>query len=415
MMVSKTNYKIANAHLTSRVKQTLVAILSVTFGISMYIFMNSFMTGVNDTQTGLAFSTLAHIRIYNDIPKDRTNLFDGHVDKNTLVNIRNPKVIKYTEGIKNSERILNILDTVPEISGVTPQLNINVFFRNGATKINGMLSGIDVVNEDRLFGTAQYVTEGDWMDLQRRSDGILLGSGLAKKLSLGLNDNVVVTTEDGITKNYKVIGIVETTLASVDNSKAYIRIGFARQLVSKNMGYVTDIQINLNDYDDTWALAERLGQHTEYKVEPWQEANGQLEAANKLRNIIALAVSLTILIVAGFGIYNIMNMTVNEKIREIAILKAMGFDGRDIVQIFLTQSIIIGILGGMVGIILGYLVSVGVNHIPFKIASLETLPITYRTSDYVLAFVFGMITTYIAGYLPAKKASKVDPVEIIRG
>lgn len=415
MMVSKTNYKIANAHLTSRVKQTLVAILSVTFGISMYIFMNSFMTGVNDTQTGLAFSTLAHIRIYNDIPKDRTNLFDGHVDKNTLVNIRNPKVIKYTEGIKNSERILNILDTVPEISGVTPQLNINVFFRNGATKINGMLSGIDVVNEDRLFGTAQYVTEGDWMDLQRRSDGILLGSGLAKKLSLGLNDNVVVTTEDGITKNYKVIGIVETTLASVDNSKAYIRIGFARQLVSKNMGYVTDIQINLNDYDDTWALAERLGQHTEYKVEPWQEANGQLEAANKLRNIIALAVSLTILIVAGFGIYNIMNMTVNEKIREIAILKAMGFDGRDIVQIFLTQSIIIGILGGMVGIVLGYLVSVGVNHIPFKIASLETLPITYRTSDYVLAFVFGMITTYIAGYLPAKKASKVDPVEIIRG
>lgn len=414
-MVSKTNYKIANAHLTSRVKQTLVAILSVTFGISMYIFMNSFMTGVNDTQTGLAFSTLAHIRIYNDIPKDRTNLFDGHVDKNTLVNIRNPKVIKYTEGIKNSERILNILDTVPEISGVTPQLNINVFFRNGATKINGMLSGIDVVNEDRLFGTAQYVTEGDWMDLQRRSDGILLGSGLAKKLSLGLNDNVVVTTEDGITKNYKVIGIVETTLASVDNSKAYIRIGFARQLVSKNMGYVTDIQINLNDYDDTWALAERLGQHTEYKVEPWQEANGQLEAANKLRNIIALAVSLTILIVAGFGIYNIMNMTVNEKIREIAILKAMGFDGRDIVQIFLTQSIIIGILGGMVGIVLGYLVSVGVNHIPFKIASLETLPITYRTSDYVLAFVFGMITTYIAGYLPAKKASKVDPVEIIRG
>lgn len=414
-MVSKTNYKIANAHLTSRVKQTLVAILSVTFGISMYIFMNSFMTGVNDTQTGLAFSTLAHVRIYNDIPKDNTNLFDGHVDKNTLVNIRNPKVIKYIEGIKNSERILNILDTVPEISGVTPQLNINVFFRNGATKINGMLSGIDVVNEDRLFGTAQYVTEGDWMDLQRRSDGILLGSGLAKKLSLGLNDNVVVTTEDGITKNYKVIGIVETTLASVDNSKAYIRIGFARQLVSKNMGYVTDIQINLEDYDHTWELAERLAQHTEYKVEPWQEANGQLEAANKLRNIIALAVSLTILIVAGFGIYNIMNMTVNEKIREIAILKAMGFDGRDIVQIFLTQSIIIGILGGVVGIVLGYLVSVGVNHIPFKIASLETLPITYRTSDYVLAFVFGMITTYIAGYLPAKKASKVDPVEIIRG
>ena len=415
MIVNKTNYKIANAHLTSRLKQTLVAILSVTFGISMYIFMNSFMTGVNDTQTGLAFSTLAHIRIYNDIPKDNTNLFAGRVDENTLVNIRNPKVIQYTEGIKNSDKILNLLDSVPEISGVTPQLNINVFFRNGATKVNGMLSGIDVVNEDQLFGTAQYVVEGDWMDLNRRSDGILLGSGLAKKLSLHLNDNVVVTTEEGITKNYKVIGIVETTLASVDNAKAYIRIGFARQLISKNMGYVTDIQVNLKDYNKTVELSERLGKMTPYKVEPWQEANGQLEAANKLRNIIAVAVSLTILIVAGFGIYNIMNMTVNEKIREIAILKAMGFDGKDIIQIFLTQSVIIGILGGVVGIILGYLVSLLVNHIPFKIASLETLPITYRTKDYIMAFVFGLITTFVAGYLPSRKASQVDPVEIIRG
>jgi lipoprotein-releasing system permease protein len=224
-----------------------------------------------------------------------------------------------------------------------------------------------------------------------------------------------VTTEEGITKNYKVIGIVETTLASVDNTRAYIRIGFARQLISKNMGYVTDIQINVKDYNNTAALSEQIRQMTPYKVEPWQEANGQLEAANKLRNIIAIAVSLTILIVAGFGIYNIMNMTVNEKIREIAILKAMGFDGKDIIQIFLTQSIIIGILGGIAGIVFGYLVSVVVNHIPFKIASLETLPITYRSSDYVMAFVFGLITTFIAGYLPAKKASQVDPVEIIRG
>ena len=73
-MIKATNYKIAQGHLTSRVKQALVAMLSVTFGISMYIFMNGFMTGVNDIQEELAFSTLAHIRIYNDLPEDRSNL-----------------------------------------------------------------------------------------------------------------------------------------------------------------------------------------------------------------------------------------------------------------------------------------------------------------------------------------------------
>ena len=108
-------------------------------------------------------------------------------------------------------------------------------------------------------------------------------------------------------------------------------------------------------------------------------------------------------------------MTVNEKIREIAILKAMGYASKDIVEIFLTQSIVIGIVGGIVGILLGFLISIGVNHVPFRIATLQTLPMTYNIKDYSLAFIFGLITTFVAGYLPARKASNIDPVTIIRG
>lgn len=413
-MVNSTNYKIAFAHLTSRVKQTLVAVLSVTFGISMYVFMNSFMSGVNNAQTDLAFSTLAHIRVYNDVPEDHTNLLTNKVDNATVVNVRNPKIIQYTEGIKNSQTIINSISTIEDIIGVTPQLNINVFFRNGATKLNGLLSGIDTENENTLFGTAQYIIAGNWDDLKTRNDGIIMGSGLAKKLSLKLHDNVTVITADNVSRNYKIIGIFKTTLGSVDNGKAFIKISSARQLLSKNMGYVSDLQINIKDYNKAPKIAEQLSTKTNYKVEPWQMANGQLEAANGLRDIIAIAVSLTILLVAGFGIYNIMNMTVNEKIKEIAILKAMGFDGKDIIQIFLTQSIIIGIIGGFVGLIFGFFISKLINQIPFKIANLETLPIFYDVNDYVMAFLFGLITTFIAGYLPAKKASKLDPVEIIR-
>ncbi len=154
---------------------------------------------------------------------------------------------------------------------------------------------------------------------------------------------------------------------------------------------------------------------TDYKVEAWQEGNAQLDSANVLRNILAVAVSFTILIVAGFGIYNIMNMTVNEKIKEIAILKAMGFNSSDIVEIFLTQSVIIGLIGGFTGLAFGYIVSMIVDQIPFKIGSFTTLPIDYSPTDYVLAFVFGLLITAIAGYLPARNASKIDPVAILRG
>lgn len=413
--LSSTNTKIALAHLTSRLKQLLVAVLSVTFGISMYIFLNGFLNGVNDAQTELAFSTMAHVHIYNDLPDDNTNLLAAKQDETVAINLRNPRVIKYTEGIQNADKYGQIVEQQPEVTAISKQVNINVFFRNGAIKVNGQLSGVDVASENNLFNTSKYVTSGAWNDLTTRSDGIVLGKGLARKLSLGLGDRVLVTTADGLSRNFEIVGLLETTLASVDNSKAYIRISSARQLLSENIGYVTDIQVNVQDFNKADRTAATLSRVIPYKVEPWMEASGQLEAANELRNIIAVAVSLTILLVAGFGIYNIMNMTVNEKIKEIAILKAMGFDGNDIIEIFLTQSVIIGFLGGIVGMAFGLVVSRLINNVPFHVASLEVLPMTYHLTDYMLAFMFGLITTFVAGYLPARKAAKVDPVEIIRG
>jgi lipoprotein-releasing system permease protein len=180
------------------------------------------------------------------------------------------------------------------------------------------------------------------------------------------------------------------------------------------MGYVTDLQIKINDFNNARKVAKIIRPAVQYKVEAWQDASGQLEVGSELRNIIAMAVSLVILIVAGFGIYNIMNMTVNEKMKDIAILKAMGYDGNDIIHIFLSQSIIIGIFGGIVGLLTGFCISLVIDHIPFQLAVLDTYPISYNLSDYGLSFFFGFLTTFIAGYLPAKKASKVDPVEIIR-
>jgi lipoprotein-releasing system permease protein len=410
-----TNYKIALVHLTSKVKQTLVAVLGVTFGISMYVFMNSFMGGVNDTQTTLAFTSISHIRIYNDGPEDNTNLVKKIYPGNVLANIRNARVIQYTEGIKNTAEILNLVKKQPEVIGVAPQVNINVFFRNGGNKVNGTLSGVDVANENKLFGISTYMLTGNWDQLKYRPDGIIVGYDLAKDLSVNINDNINILTPDAVSRNYKIIGIFQTNVKSVDKTKAYLNISSARQLLAKNEDYVTDLQVNISDFEKTAPVVARLAPVIPYKVESWQMANQQLEAGSRLRDIIAKAVSFTILLVAGFGIYNILNMTINEKIREIAILKAMGFSSGDVTTIFLTQAMVIGVIGGIIGMLLGFVVSDIVAHIPFKIGGLNYLPMGFHTRDYLLAFAFGLITTFIAGYLPARKASRIDPVDIIRG
>ncbi|HTJ11355.1 MAG TPA: FtsX-like permease family protein [Dinghuibacter sp.] len=414
-MPGSTNQQIAYVYLTSKLKQTLVAVLGVTFGISMYVFMNSFMTGVNDVQTDLAFSSLAHIHVYNDGPADNTDLVSKIWPTGTITHIHSARIIQYTEGIRQSGEILNFLRHQPELTAITPQVNVNVFFRNGANRVNGTLSGVDVGNEDRVFHISRYMKEGNWNELRYRNDGVFLGTTLAKNLSLHTGDNINVLTPDGVSKSFKVIGLFETGVTTTDKTKAYLEIGAARQLLKKNADYVSDIQVNITDFHKADAVAHRIAPVIPYKTESWAEANQQLEAGSRLRDIIAVAVSLTILLVAGFGIYNIMNMTINEKIREIAILKAMGFAGRDITIIFLTLAMVIGLVGGMIGLALGYTVSTIVAHIPFRIASLSHLPMAYYWQDYALAFSFGLATTFVAGYMPARKASKIDPVEIIRG
>ncbi|WP_433811585.1 ABC transporter permease [Flavobacterium johnsoniae] len=413
--MANINNKISWTHLTSKVKQLIVAVLSVTFGISMYVFMNSFMNGVNNAQTDITFTSMSHIRVYNDPAGEPTILLSQKSTSDTLTMVSNAKHINYTEGMINADEVKEVLQKNKDIVAITEQVNQNVFFRNGVTKVSGSLSGVDVANEIQMFNTTEYITEGNLNDLDKRSDAVVLGTGLANKLSASMGDNISLTTADGVNKVFKVVGLIETGSGSVDKSRAIISINTARQLLSKNKSYATDVMANVKDYNDAKTIANEVRPDIKYKTEAWQEGNAQLESANTLRDIIAIAVSLTILIVAGFGIYNIMNMTVSEKIREIAILKAMGFDGKDIVYIFLVQSVIIGLIGGFIGLLLGFAVASIVDRIPFKIASFDTLPITYLPADYILAMIFGLAITFIAGYLPARKASKIDPVEILRG
>ncbi|MFN0201303.1 MAG: ABC transporter permease [Bacteroidia bacterium] len=412
-MIRPTNLKVAFAHLSSRKKQTIIAMFSVMFGVGMFIFMRSFVGGINKLQADLVFSGMAHIRIFNEVNSDVPDLVQP--TNNQLINIRNAKALQYTEGIKNATQVVQAIGNNPHFTAITTQINTSATFKNGSVKLGGVLSGVEVEGEQQLFNMRKYIEEGSWEELATSNNHIIIGVGMAKKLNLSLGGNLTVVTAENITKNFKIVGIVFTGSPQVDETKAFIRNSCALQLASKNRSYATDIQVNVKDFEKATAIAEPLKELLAYKVESWQEANEQLVAANTLRNLISTIVPTVLIIVAGFGIYNIMVMTVNEKIKDIAILKALGFSGDDVIQIFLTQAAFIGLLGGILGLILGFTISTIMSKIPFQMAASDHLVILFEAKTYLLAFVIGLIITLIAGYLPAKKAAAVDPVQIIRG
>ena len=233
-----------------------------------------------------------------------------------------------------------------------------------------------------------------------------------------IGDVIQVTTTKGERMQLKVVGFFQSGIQDIDNVQSYSSISTAQKLLGETNSYVTDLQIKLKDILLAPQIAKEYEKIFEVEAIDIQTANSQFETGSSVRSLISYVVGITLLIVAGFGIYNILNMMIYEKMDSIAILKATGFSGKDVNFIFITIALTIGIFGGIFGLLFGFGVSEIIDQIPFNTAALPTVktyPINYNPKFYLIGGLFALVTTYFAGYFPARKASKIDPVIIIRG
>ena len=235
---------------------------------------------------------------------------------------------------------------------------------------------------------------------------------------VGIGDAVQVTTSKGDRFQLKVVGTFQSGIKDFDNVQSYASLNTVQKILSVPKDYVTSIQVKLKDITQAPQMAKEYEKLFQTDAEDIQTANSQFETGSSIRTLISYAVGVTLLIVAGFGIYNILNMMIFEKMDSIAILKATGFSGNDVKKIFIYIAISIGFFGGILGLLFGFGLSATIDQIPFNTASLPTIktyPINYNPKFYMIGIIFSLITTYLAGWFPARKASKIDPVVIIRG
>ena len=418
-----TNWKvilsISKTHLLSRLKQTGIAALGVTFGISTFIILVSFMTGLNNLLDGLILDRTPHVHLFNEIaPSERqpVDLYEEFGESWNIVRSVKPRLSQ--ERIHNAIPILTYLRGHSQVFGATPQVQINGFYIAGSLQLNGILNGVRISDEISLFNLDQYIVDGDPLALDRIDNGIILGAGAASKLSVTIGDRVQVMSANGQIFPLKIVGIYQSGLAEIDDVQSYISIKSAQRIQGEDTNFITDINIKLSDIEMAPSFSRQLEGMFDVTAIDINTANAQFETGTSIRNIITYAVSVTLLIVAGFGIYNILNMVIYEKMNDIAILKATGFSGRDVKLIFMSQAMLIGLAGGMLGLVFGHLIAVAIDHTPFETQALptvDTFPVNFNPVFYLIGVVFALTATFFAGYLPARKAEKIDPVEIIRG
>jgi lipoprotein-releasing system permease protein len=410
---------ISKTHLLSRKKQSIIAALGVTFGIGTYIIMMGFMNGLNGLLDGLILNRTPHIHLYNEIrvsekqPIDRS-IFFGNKERF----VRSVKPMQSQTRIHNAIPLMHFLEKQPYTKGVTAQVKAQAFYLGGSIQLNGSITGVDVMKEATLYNLNDYIIEGSCHALQSNENGILIGAGVAKKLSLAVGDVVQLASTKGEIIALKIEGLYQSGLADIDNIQSYVNLKTAQRLMGEGTNYITDVNIKLYAIEKAPALAKDMEQLFHLRAIDIQQANAQFETGSSIRTMISYAVSITLLIVAGFGIYNILNMLIYEKMNDIAILKATGFSGNDVKYIFISQAIIIGLVGGILGLIIGYGVTVIIDHTPFDtqaLPTLKTFPVVYDPKYYIIGILFAMIATFFAGYLPSRRAEKMDPVDIIRG
>ena len=404
--------------LRARLKQTIVAAVGVTFGIAMFISLVSFMNGLNDLLDGLMLNRTPHVRLYNEIkPSENQPITLSDKYKNDINFVSSVKPKDRGKSIYNSKAIIHYLKQDKRIIDVAPKITTPVFFNSGTIEISGVISGIDVSAEEKLFTISDYIIEGNIIDLEQ-NNSIIIGKGLADKMLLVKGDIIKITTAKGNLASLKIVGISQIGIAEIDDTSSYTSLETAQKLLGKATNYITDIQIKLYDITSAPAVAKEFHNKFDLDAIDYQTANSQFETGSSVRSIISYAVGIVLLIVAGFGIYNILNMMIFEKMDSIAILNATGFSGNDVKWIFISLSLIIGITGGVFGLMFGFIFTKIIDNIPFNTASLPTVttyPINYNPLFYIIGISFALITTLIAGLFPAIKASKVDPVDIIRG
>ncbi len=404
--------------LRARLKQSVVAAVGVTFGIAMFISLVSFMNGLNDLLDGLMLNRTPHILLYNEIkPSENQPISLSVAYQKSTHFISSIKPKDRGKSIYNCKIIIQDLKKDKRIIDVAPKVTTPVLFNSGTIEISGVINGIDVLAEEKLFKISDYIVDGKITDLLQ-NNSVIIGKGLADKMLLSKGDIIKISTSKGNLASLKIVGIVEIGIADIDNISSYTSLSTAQKLLGEPTNYITDIQLKLFDMASAPILAKEFQNKYNLDSIDYQTANSQFETGSSVRSIISYSVGIVLLIVAGFGIYNILNMMIYEKMDSIAILKATGFSGNDVKWIFLSLSMIIGLAGGVFGLLFGFIFTHIIDIIPFETAALPTIktyPISYKVIYYVIGIAFAFFTTAIAGLFPALKASKIDPVEIIRG
>jgi len=330
----------------------------------------------------------------------------------------------YTDVVKKLEGDEEITSYAPFVLG-----QVMVSFGNRAHGV--FLRGIEPEKERETTEVLEFIKDGNPEDLKPKDGipGIILGRELARSLGVFAGDTVNIVSPFGKigplgvlpkVKTFRVAAIFEVGMFEFDSNLVITDIRPAQEFFGIGDD-ITGIELKLKDIYKAPEVRERLEKKLGFTLyaRDWMQMNKSLFSALKLEKFAMFVILVLIILVASFNIISTLIMSVIEKSREIAILKAIGSTNRGIMIIFMLQGLLIGLVGTIIGVTGGYLL----NHIldtyqiiklPPDVYYLSHLPVKMKLFDFIAVFVSAITISFLATIYPAWKAAKLNPVEPLR-
>lgn len=328
-----------------------------------------------------------------------------------------PERRNYFEGIHNVSEIMRVSRQFSNVVACSPVLRGNVNARSRFETTTVELFGIDPPSHLRTTDLAKQIIDGKFDDFTNNTSSVILGYRLADQLEVGCGDSIQLLSPSGEYWRFMVAAIARSGIGAIDATRVYAQTRVAQRLLKKPY-QASMIIYKLRDPGRAAALARHFETLFQHSSQSWQEREeSTLQLFIMLRLSVAITVSLMILL-AGFGIFNVLTMSVLSKIREIAILRSMGYRQVDISAIFLWQGALIATVGSLIGCVLGAILTLIVSKVPIQIRGLlytNHFLVVWDWRHYFWATVLAGVAVFIASYVPAKRAALLQPVDTLRG
>ena len=403
---------IAMRFLTHRKRAMLLSLSGVVFGVAFFIctqaqtqgFAQYFINSTLGSNGALMVRDPFQLRYMGSLVPEKTAR--GNIAQR-----------QSAEGIRNANEIMRVSREFSNVVACSPVLRGTVSARSGFDNATVDLYGIDPVLHLQTTNLGHQIVDGSFDDFRNKPNSVIVGSRLAETLNVEVGDTLQLLSPGGQYRRFNVAAIAHTGVGSMDSTRMYCHSRVAQMLLRRPYE-ATMIIYKLRDPDRAPALAEHFQELFNHEAESWQEREqSTLHLFLTLRLSAAITVSLVILL-AGFGIFNVLTMTVLAKIREIAILRSIGYRRRDISAIFLWQGAVIAAGGSIIGCIAGALMTWGVSRIPIRLRGLlstDHFVVSWDWRHYAGAIILAAISVFVASYVPARRAAQLPPVATLRG